>query len=236
MVNRLHSLYLFLKPGAVFYLLAAFFLLFYIIETHIFDLKADTVIDYFKSAHTANAILLFAVAAFLETIFVLGYYFPGSLVLFAGVLLFSESAYLIPFSLTVWAGILSGCLFNYIMGRFFSKFVNKLGHKDIIEKTTSIINRFKIIAFCALSAHPNYCGTGFLVLGLLRLRIQTYFIITAIVIPVWIAFWLYVYSSVQSLPISANNHSYYVIGFLLMLGLICSIWKSMHNTQKDRSQ
>lgn len=216
------NIWTFLKPGIPFQVLAGFFLLFHAIETTFFPFSFDVLALKISQLPSAKVGAVLFAAAILETIFVFGYYFPGSLVLFVAYYLFYSSPDFFKFACLTWTGVIIGSCINYLLGLLCSRFISLLGHKAFIDKTKMILERFGAFGFAGLSAHPNYCGTGFLVLGLLKIRPWKSILVAASFGALWIFIWTGIFSRVGQIPNMAEDHSYYVAGGLSFIGLAIS--------------
>lgn len=214
------SVWRFIKSGLVFYALAILFSLSHFIELSVFNISPESITQSLSRIHNLNVLLIIFFASVAETIFVFGYYFPGSLVLFTSFIVFQNTQLMTPIMWTTGVGIIVGCILNYLLGLFGSRVVDRLGHKQFIQGARRYFERFGHWGFLALAAHPNYCGTGFLVLGLLRIRAYKSFFVAIPSCIVFVYTWVQIFSLFPNAPHHDNSHAYIVVIFFVILGLI----------------
>ncbi|MFZ2586519.1 MAG: hypothetical protein WAZ18_00100 [Alphaproteobacteria bacterium] len=97
-------------------------------------------------------------AAFLEGLFMVSLYFPGSMVVFAAVM-FTEKTLpsLALLTATCWVAFMAAGFINYAMGHYgFYKIFNALGARSMLANTRTFMERRGAWAFVLTSFHPNY--------------------------------------------------------------------------------
>ena len=218
------------STGKYFYGLAiAFFLIDPVQRWFGLDSFATLLTQYILD--TSEAYFWVFLAAALETLFALSFYFPGSVVLFivAVSVPLESNGMLIIF---VWLGINFGTLVNYLIGRFSNRFVKILGHQIILQKTNALYTRYGYLLIPVFSLHPNYVGTLFLVLGISRIPAGRVFPIviasTAVTVPVSIFVLRYFSEVVQTSKMSNFSGTDTIAAIFLIMGLIYGIWRSSH--------
>lgn len=194
----------------------------------------DVFITYIETSYNHNLALyyfLVSLSALLETLFAVSFYFPGSVVLVT-VLFLSHS--INNFEITssiaaIWLGINLGAAVNYYMGRYFSHFVDKLGHKRIINKGTQLFDRYGNLSVIFMSVHPNYIGILFLVIGLSNAfrpaMLWRLLLFTLVFLVAWSFLFLGVVDQIRS--VSNINHTY-------ALSLLCTIAGIAYGYYSDR--
>lgn len=192
--------------------------------------------DYFitwliqqSESNTFYFLLFLLLSSILETMFALSFYFPGSVVLATVLLTLSSKLTLyklvVPI-IIIWSGVILGIFINYILGKYFSGFVDKLGHKNIINSTRKLIHKYGSLTSFFLSIHPNYIGTLYLVSGLMSISIKKMIPLTLIGTIISIVIWSTIFINTSTLiQQSSINHTYLLSGICIILGFIWGIYK-----------
>ncbi|RLA84257.1 MAG: hypothetical protein DRG78_01995 [Epsilonproteobacteria bacterium] len=191
----------------------------------------DFIFWIIQQSQDNNFYFLFALflSSILETIFILSFYFPGSIVLATVILSLSSELdiynLLIPI-IIIWCGINVGIFLNYILGKYFSDFVNKLGHRNIINSTKQLLNRYGSITGFFLSIHPNYIGTLYLVAGITSISIKKMMPLTIFGTITSIIIWSTIFINTSTLIKQSNiNHTYMLSIVCVLLGLLWGFYK-----------
>ncbi len=171
---------------------------------------------------------LVIVSSIIETVFAFSFYFPGSVVLVTVIYSLSEegSIVLILPCLAIWVGINFGCAINYILGIYFSSFVDKLGHKSIIKNARKILDNYGAPSAFLLSVHPNYIGTLYMVAGLIEYRINKMIRYSLVGITISVFLWSQIILKTSEMIVhSGANHTYILSSFCMICGIAWGIYK-----------
>lgn len=162
----------------------------------------------------------------IETLFVVSFYLPGSLVLLVLAASFrGDIVQLEKLLVYYWVGVSIGVWFNYLLGRYSRNFVKRLGHKDILNKAQNLFSKFGYIVVSLFSIHPNYIGTLFLSFGLTdhkpKYEIGLFLFSMILSSSVFVIFInkIPIISSTRNFPISSFQFSLFLIG----LGTLVSV-------------
>jgi len=109
-------------------------------------------------------------AAFLEGMFLLSIYLPGSLVIASAILLSGGTwQELLIISCLSWLAFMLAAIINYAIGYFgLYRFFNWLGAKHVIKETQGWISRYGQWVFMLASVHPNYLSVVEVCAGIAR--------------------------------------------------------------------
>ena len=175
--------------------------------------------------------LFLLLSSVLETMFALSFYFPGSVVLATVLLTLSSKldfGNLILPIIVIWIGVILGIFINYILGKYFSSFVDKLGHKNIITSTRKLIDKYGSFTSFFFSAHPNYIGTLYLVSGLMSISIKKMIPLTILGTITSITIWSMIFiNTSKMIEQSSINHTYFLSIICVILGFLWGIFKTL---------
>lgn len=223
----------FFRPGRFFFIFAILFLgVDFVQELFLggdFEESILTISDHGVKFY----ISVIAIAA-IETIFVISFYAPGSIVLFTLAVFFSgfpEKLFYIAVSTCF--GFYLGVIGNFLMGWFLKDLVRSLGHEEIIKKTRAVFHRYGAMCVFLFSAHPNYIGTLYLAFGLSNYHPKKEILISIVSIPFFIFIWiLIIYTldvSFDQFDSSQAEHTKIISISLSIIGLIFCVYKYFTN-------
>jgi membrane protein DedA with SNARE-associated domain len=113
--------------------------------------------------------------AFLEGIFLVSLYFPGSMVIFTAILLSDKSMpQLTAILITCWLAFMSAAFINYAIGYYgIYKALHRLGANRLIHQAEGFMQRFGKLAYFLAAFHPNYIAILEVCSGIARARLAT---------------------------------------------------------------
>jgi membrane protein DedA with SNARE-associated domain len=162
---------------------------------------------------------LLLLAAFLEGLFVIGMYFPGSLAIALAIYSLGKT----PIDL-FYIGIISFFAFmlsnflNYYLGKYgYYKFLLLIGKKDIINKMQVSMNKNGNKTFFITGFFPNFIAITSVCAGISKLN----FIKTISLLFFSLLFWVTVWTIVGSIIIKRvnlqdNNQSLYILAAIFL--------------------
>ena len=158
-----------------------------------------------------------------------GWYFPGSLVIFLGVAATTGHPMLaVQTVLAVCAGMLIGYTFNYILGRYgWYKLLIKFGFKEeLIKIEKRLINKGMFASFF-LYVMPGFGSLLSTAFGVLKFSFTKFLLFTTLMVLFWNTIWgVLVYHFGMSLfKLLTNSLSMFVI--------FCIYFFYMYNKQKE---
>ncbi len=122
--------------------------------------SVETLVAFFKHAFETYGLWALAIAAFIEGVFLVSFYLPGSLVIFSAIL-FSDRSYgaLSEILAICWIAFMLAAILNYAIGYHgFYRAFKKLGAERLITETQSWMNRYGLLTYAVAAFHPNYIG------------------------------------------------------------------------------
>lgn len=191
----------------------------------------DQLISKVQSFFTEYGLWVIFISSILESMLFIGWYFPGSLVIFLGVASTSgdpKQAVLTVFS--VCAGMLLGYTFNYVLGKFgWYKVLIKFGFKDElikIEKRVSDKGMLGAFFFYVMPGMGCLLSTAF---GVLKFNFLKFFSFTFLMVVFWNSLWgIIVYNFGMSVFKLLTNGAFAFI-------LFCAYLYYLHTNGKLKS-
>lgn len=222
----LNNLELFLVP--------IFFLLFtYLIGLtwQYFNLPTqENLIEKIQSFFLAYGLIVIFLSSILESTLFLGWYFPGSLVIFLGVAATTGKPELAALTvLTVCSGMMLGYNLNYFLGKYgWHSLIVKLGFRDELLKIENrIINKgiFKSFFLYIMPSFGSLLSTAF---GVLKYSYTKFFFFTGLMVIFWNTVWgvLVYFYGMEIFKILTNKIVFFVI--------FCIYFFYIYNKNKDK--
>jgi membrane-associated protein len=145
-------------------------------------------------------LLIILFGSLIETILFVGFYFPGSVIIFLGVGLAPDPLSALLAVLAVSAGMLCGYTVNYILGKYgWYKIFLKLGMKNGIENARMKMQKNEIRYIFYTYWNPGLAAFTSTAAGILRLPFKRFLVLMVLAILLWNAFWgVIVYSLGES--------------------------------------
>lgn len=181
----------------------------------------DALVEIVKKYFHQYGLPVIFVSAILESILLIGNYFPGSLVIFLAVSLTSGNPELaIKTILVVCAGMIIGYNINYFVGKFgFYKLVEKFGFKKDIEILSKKIDKKGELAGTFMYVVPAMGSLISTTFGVVRFNYFRFLIFTILVSSFWNSVWgVLVY--IFGMPLFNLLTSYISIFIILVLYFI----------------
>lgn len=133
-------------------------------------------------------ILLF-IGLFLEGLFVIGFYFPGSIIIFGSVIVLGktyEDIFLIILIGTLTLILVN--IFNYMLGKYgYYRILEKFGAKDLIERMEKRFEKNKTGTIFLFSSSPNFLAILSIYAGIVKTNIKQYFQFMSLCVLFWVS-------------------------------------------------
>lgn len=130
----------------------------------------ETIVAYLKLMFATYGLWALFVCAFIEGIFVVSFYLPGSLVIFSAILLSNRT---VPELLTIfaicWVSFTLAAVVNYGIGYHgLYRVFNALGAKTLIRSTQGWMLKYGKLTYALSAFHPNYISVVEVCSGIAR--------------------------------------------------------------------
>jgi len=176
-----------------------------------------------------------AAAAFIEGIFVIGMYVPGSLAIVLAVYTFGDSIYdLISIGVISFLSFVVANIFNYLLGKYgYYKFLLVIGQKDSIEKMKAAMKKHGNNIFLLTGFFPNFFAITSVCAGIANVSFWNFIRLAVIALFFWITVWTTVGSFiVNRIDLKNENQSFYLIAIVFLWGVFLVVKKTWYR-KKD---
>lgn len=192
--------------------LAIFFALKYL--WGVYDIPGPSdLVEASKAYFEQYGLIIFFFTALLESLLLIGNYFPGTLILLFGLSTLLDSPDKV-FSTYIYisVGMIVGYTVNYFLGKYgWYKVLEKIGYKEELEKIEKKLQTIGLTSVFFLYLLPGFGSLLSTAFGVLRFSFLKFFSFTLGMVLFWNAVWaLAVYIFGQSI-FNIFNSSYFVI-------------------------
>ena len=110
------------------------------------------------------------VSAFLESLFMISFYFPGSFMVVLAIIVSDRSLYSLSIIACVGiASVLAATAVNYWLGREgFYRLLLRLGSRGIVERMQAWLDRYGLFTLFVSGMHPNFLAVANICMGIAR--------------------------------------------------------------------
>lgn len=212
----------FLRPG-IFPFSICLFLLVFIIFYRLIGLPSPQELTILiENWFNLYGYWLLLFAAFLEGVFIIGMYFPGSLAIALAVYTLGKT----PLDLFYIGGIafiafLFANVCNYFLGKYgYYKFLLIIGKKDTIDKMHQTMIKYGNLTFFFTGFFPNFIAITSVCAGISRLNIFKTVYLQASSLLFWVTIWTIVGSLlIKQVNLQDNNQSLYILAIIFVWGV-----------------
>jgi membrane protein DedA with SNARE-associated domain len=148
-------------------------------------------VEIVKGFFTKYGLIVIFISAILESILLIGNYFPGSLVIFLGVSMATGNPLLAAKTIAVvCAGMFIGYNVDYFLGKFgLYKVVEKFGYKKDIENLTKKIEEKGVVAGFFLYVMPAMGSLIATTFGVIKYSYGKFVLFTLVTMIFWNSLW-----------------------------------------------
>ena len=153
--------------------------------------SGDELLSIIRNFFEKYGLIVVFVSAILEALLFIGWYFPGSTVIFLGVILAAPNpirAALVV--LLVTAGLLIGYTGNYLLGRYgWYRVLLKIGSRGALDEYQRRLERHGGLAIWATYWQPGLASLTSTAAGILNYPFRSFFLHSLAAVAVWDLFW-----------------------------------------------
>lgn len=219
-----------LRPGFVPFALAGLFALTSLGYSLLGLPSAAELASLGRALYLQYGLAVLLAAAFLEGIFMVNLYLPGSFVIVLSVFLSDKSINeLSVIAVVTWIGFFLASLVNYCLGSTgFYKVLLALGKSDTITSTQDWIRLRGEKARFFSAVHPNIQALYMVCSGIAREPFASAAVKSGLYLALWVPLWTLFFSVVlKEVDIEDSNTPIYVISFLLAVGAMMCLYRVM---------
>jgi membrane protein DedA with SNARE-associated domain len=222
-----------LSPGLLPFIWAVLFAFFAVLY-RLFNLPspAQTVV-FARDLFNNYGVYVLTLAAFVEAIFMISVYFPGSLVIAIAVVISDKSPdSLFTIGLLVWLGFVAALPLNYYLGKEgFYRGLLVLGGRDVIHKMQRWMERRGRTAVLLSACQPSILAFAVVCMGITREGLVRTIFLAAISLIPWVALIIVLLSIItKGIDVTDKNQAWYFIALLVLWGLVLVLkerrWKN----------
>ncbi len=216
---------IFIAP--VFFLLILF--IFNFVWKHFNLPNQDDLIKHIQNFFLTYGLWVIFISSILESMLFIGWYFPGSLVIFLGVAATSGHPLLaVKTVIAVCFGMLTGYTVNYFLGKYgWYKILIKFGFKDELLKIERKLQTKGMFASFFLYIMPGFGSLLSTAFGVLKFSFTKFLLFTGLMVVFWDTLWgvLVYFFGMNLFKLLTNSLSMFVI--------FCVYFFYMYNKQKE---
>ena len=162
-------------------------------------------------------LLLIVIGSFLEALLFIGFYFPGSVIIFLGVALAPDTFHAFLAVVAVSVGMLCGYTLNYLFGKYgWYRIFLKLGMQNGIANAQAKMVKNDVRYIFYTFWNPGLASFTSTAAGILQLRYKRFLVLMVIAVVIWNTFW-------GVLVYSLGESALLLLDFVLALKII-GIW------------
>ncbi len=175
------------------------------------------------------------IGSIIETLLFIGFYFPGSVIIFLSVALSPDPLQAVKAVLAVSLGMLIGYSINYVLGKYgWYKVFLKLGMRGGIENAKIKMEKSDFRYIFYTYWNPGLGSFTSTAAGVLRMNYSRLLLLMILAVAIWNTFWgVLVYSLGESaLALLDFTIVLKIIGIWIAFEVCLLIWKKFSNSQQ----
>ena len=218
----------FIRPGLLPYSLALVLVIFAITYQALGLPSPTEITEFLKNLISSEGILIFVPVAFVEALFMLSVYFPGSFVIVLTVIYLDRSLIqLIEILILCIFGFSCANVVNYYLGRFgFHKIVHLLGGDEALNTTIEWIKKRGSTAILAAGVHPNVMAVCVVCLGIAGMPFYKAIFLSTVSLIGWSAIYVPILAVLsESKPADPAYQIFFLVFLFISWGLALSFLK-----------
>lgn len=194
---------------------------------HALDLPApESLLPLLTTYLERYGLITVLIASLLESLLVLGWYFPGGVVIFLAVAASPTPEHAIFTVLAVIAGFYIGYTLNFFLGKYgWYRLLLRFGIRKQLEDAEHKLERFGVRAIFSSYWMPGLGGLIATAAGTLQYQTPRFLFWSLIATTLWCAFWGAVVYALGQHAMELVLNPVIIIGFIMIWGLL-EFWAS----------
>ncbi len=208
----------YLAPGAFYFALALVCTIMIFIREPLGLPGVDFFADIAKGFFERYGLITLYVSAVIESSFVIGFYFPGSLVVVLAILVSDRSILALTIIVLIaWASVLTATVVNYWLGKEgFYRLLLKLGSEDTLHSMQAYLEKRGRWAIFFSGVHPNILAITNICMGIAHSGFLKTMAFSFIAIAFWVPVQVYILGFVLPDPKESTALLQWIIVALLV--------------------
>ncbi|MGI8504283.1 MAG: DedA family protein [Hassallia sp.] len=231
-----------MAPGLAPFLFALAFAIFTVVYRSVGLPPPAEIADIAMGLYSEYGSLTLLVAAFVEGIFMINVYFPGSFVILLAVFLSNKNVHELGLIVVLcWTGFVLAGQLNYWIGKagFYTALL-RLGKKDVIDRMRCWMDKRGTMAIVVAAIHPNFLAVSQVCMGISQEGYKRNFTLSAISLAIWVPLWTIVFSFIlKQVDFKDSNQAWYIVLVFLIWGVLLvlkdSVYKPLTRCSNGRS-
>ena len=193
-MNTIQQWIRYLQPGAFYFALAIFFVIMIFVREPLGLPGIDVLADVAKGFFERYGLIALYICAVIESLFMISFYFPGSLVVILAILVSDRSLLALGTIVVIgWASVLTATVVNYWLGKEgLYRLLLHLGSEDTLRDMQAWLQKRGRLAIFFSAAHPNILAITNICMGIARAGLFKTLALTALAIAFWIPVQVYI--------------------------------------------
>ena len=208
----------YLEPGAFYFAFAIVFTIMMFVREPLGLPGVDALAGIAKGFFERYGLAALFVAAVIESLFMISFYFPGSLVVILAILVSDRSfATLATIVLIGWASVLTATVVNYWLGKEgVYRLLLHLGSGESVRDMQAWLGKRGRWAVFLSGAHPNILAITNICMGIARAGLAKTLALSFIAIAFWIPLQVYVLGFILPDP----KESTALLQWVIVIGIL----------------
>lgn len=176
--------------SAIFEYSIALLFLIYLLTYHIIGLPpVNELIQIIEKGFQEYGLIFLFFGLIIEGLFMVGFYFPGSLVAFIAVLTLGKTYQDIFLIILIGSiAIILVNIFNYMLGKYgYYKILEKFGAKGVIERMKKRFDKNQKRTILLFSSSPNFLAIISIYAGIIKTDLKKYLKFMSICVVFWVS-------------------------------------------------
>ncbi len=217
----------YIEPGIFYFALAIIVVVMIFVREPLglpgIDFFAGIAKDFFER----YGLITLYVSAVIESLFMISFYFPGSLIVALAILVSDRSvAALAVIVLIGWASVLTATAINYWLGKEgFYRLLLRLGSEDTLHSMQAYLEKRGRWAVFFSAVHPNLLAIATICMGIARTGFVKTMAFSFIAIAFWIPVQVYILGFVLPDPNESMALLQWLIAALFVFGGVRAVRK-----------
>lgn len=168
------------------------------------------------------------ISAIIEGVLLAGWYYPGSLVIFLGVVFADRNTPEVIWIVTLaTAGLFLAYLFNYALGKYgWYKLLLNSGLKELIDNARTRLTKYGLSGIFLSYWQPNLAALTSTAAGILHFSFKKFMLYSVVAVTLWNIFW-------GALVYFLGEMALTIVGIRFVIGFI-TVWVAYRLTLKRK--
>lgn len=222
------------RPGHLPFILGATFITFAFVYRFLGLPEPEEMAEIINFFYNTYGVQILFFAAFLEGIFMISFYFPGSFVILLAVFISDKSITDLSYIATLsFLGFVFSVAINYLLGKYgFYHALLWMGKRNTIESMQKWLDHKGRIAIFLSAFHPNFLAIAVVCMGISREGILRTGMSASLSLAFWVPLWTIVAAVLLSqVNIEDPNQHWYIFAAFVVWGVFLIIKAMVKNSK-----